>query len=139
MIKEGQKVSIEYTLRLDDGTTVDSNVKGHPFTYVQGSGEILPTLEKQLEGLEVNDSKKVSLPPEKAYGEVKKDAFQTIPLARIPEDNREVGARLVAQDDQGNRQHLRVHEIKGGEAVLDLNHPLAGETLHFEVKILAVQ
>lgn len=139
LIKDGVTVSIEYTLKLDDGTTVDTNVEGDPLTFVQGSGQILPALEEQLDGLDVNESKQVTLPPEKAYGDVKKDAFQTIPLERIPEDARQVDARLVAQDDKGNKLQLRVHEINGDQAVLNLNHPLAGKTLHFDVKVLAVQ
>ena len=135
---DGRKVKIEYTLTLDDGKVVDTNVNGQPLEYVQGSQQILPALEQALEGVGVNEVKKVTLPPEKAYGVIDPEARQTIPLEKIPEDSREVGARLVAQDSSGRKHQLRIHEIKGGEAVLDLNHPLAGQTLHFEVKVVGI-
>jgi len=136
---DGRKVQIEYTLTLDDGKVVDTNVNGQPLEYVQGSQQILPALEQALEGVGVNEVKKITLPPEKAYGVIDPEARQTIPLEKIPEDSREVGARLVAQDSSGRKHQLRIHDIKGGEAVLDLNHPLAGQTLHFEVKVVGIR
>ncbi len=136
---DGRKVLIEYTLTLDDGKVVDTNVNGQPLEYVQGSQQILPALEQALEGVGVNEKKQVTLPPEKAYGAIDPDARQTIPLEKIPEDSREVGARLVAQDSSGRKHQLRVHDIKGDEAVLDLNHPLAGQTLHFEVRVVEIR
>jgi FKBP-type peptidyl-prolyl cis-trans isomerase 2 len=81
----------------------------------------------------------VTLQPDQAYGEVDPAAFQEVPLEQIPEDARRQGQLLVMQDQQGNRQQIRVSEIREESAVLDLNHPLAGKTLHFDVKIVDVQ
>jgi len=138
-MSDGRTVLIEYTLTLDDGKVVDTNVNGKPLEFVQGSEQILPALEQALEGVGVNERKQVTLPPEKAYGPVDPAARQKIPIEKIPQDSREVGARLVAQDSAGRKHQLKVHEIKGDEAILDMNHPLAGETLHFEVRVLEIR
>lgn len=139
MIAEGSTVSIEYTLTLDDGSTVDSNVGEEPLIYEQGSGEILPALEQALLGLQVDDVRRVTLSPEQGYGSIDPEAFDVIPLDAIPENVREVGTQLVAEDPEGGRRPVRIHEVRAAEIVIDLNHPLAGQTLHFQVRILAVQ
>lgn len=138
MIEDGRTVSIEYTLTLEDGTRADSNVGEEPLRFEQGRQQILPALERELEGMEVGEQKEVTLPPEQAYGPVNPDAFQEVEADRVPEEARHEGARLVAQDPTGKQHLIRVHERKGESLVLDLNHPLAGETLRFDVKILGV-
>ncbi len=139
MIADGSTVTIEYTLMLDDGSTVDSNVGDEPLIYEQGRGDILPALEQALVGLQVDDVRRVTLPPEQGFGAVDPDAFDVVPLDAIPENARVVGAQLLAEDQEGGRRPVRVHEVRTQEIVIDLNHPLAGQTLHFEVRILAVQ
>jgi FKBP-type peptidyl-prolyl cis-trans isomerase 2 len=138
-IGEGSKVSIEYTLKLDDGTTADSNVGGAPLVYEQGKGQILPSLEKELVGLGVNDSKKVELSPEQGYGKVDPEAVQKVPAEMIPEEARQPGAQLVAEDAAGQKRPVRVKAVEGDQVVVDLNHPLAGQKLYFDVKILAIE
>jgi FKBP-type peptidyl-prolyl cis-trans isomerase SlyD len=138
-IGEGSKVSIEYTLKLDDGTTADSNVGGAPLVYEQGKGQILPSLEKELTGLGVNDSKKVKLSPRQGYGEVNPEAIQKVPAEMIPEEARQPGAQLLAEDGAGQKRPVRVKSVEEDQVVVDLNHPLAGKTLHFDVKILAIE
>jgi FKBP-type peptidyl-prolyl cis-trans isomerase 2 len=138
-IAEGSKVSIEYTLKLDDGTTADSNVGGAPLVYEQGKGQILPSLEKELAGLGVNDSKKVELSPEQGYGKVDPEAIQKVPAEMIPEEARQPGVQLVAEDAAGQKRPVRVKAVEGDQVVVDLNHPLAGQKLYFDVKILAIE
>ena len=139
MIENGNSVSIEYTLKLDDGTTVDTNVGEEPLTYTQGASEILPLLEEALLGLAVGDTKQVHLTAEQGYGAIDPVGYQEIEIDRIPEDSRVVGTMLMASAPDGQQQPIRVHEVKDDCIVLDFNHPLAGEALHFDVKILAVQ
>lgn len=139
MVEEGRSVSIEYTLKLEDGETVDSNVGGEALTYVQGRQQILPALEEALAGLEVDDSKEVRLTPEQGYGAVDPEAFRKVPASEIPEEARQAGAQLIARDDAGRQRPVRVHDVSGDEVTVDLNHPLAGQTLNFEVKILAIE
>ena len=107
--------------------------------YEQGKGQMLPALEKQLVGLKVNDSRKFDVSAENGFGPVDPAAFKTVPATQIPEEARVAGTVLVAEDANGERHQVRVHEVKGEEVVVDMNHPLAGKTLHFDVKILAIQ
>lgn len=139
LIADGSKVSIEYTLKLDDGSTADTNVGGDPLVYEQGKGQILPALEKELAGLSVDDTKKVNLSAKDGYGEVDPAAIQKVPASAIPEEARKEGAQLVAQDAAGQQRPVRVQAVEGDQVVVDMNHPLAGKALHFDVKILAIQ
>lgn len=139
MIEEGSSVSIEYTLTLDDGTKADSNVGDDPLVFSQGQQEILPALEEALVGLEVGNTKKVTLTAEEGYGLVDPDGFQEVEPDLVPEDARSVGTMLVASDEQGNEQPIRVHEVGEDKIVLDFNHPLAGRALTFDIKIVAIE
>ena len=138
MIENGNQVSIEYTLTLEDGTKVDTNVGGEPLVYEQGSGQIIPGLEEELAGLKEGDTKKVTVAPERGYGPVDPEAFQEVESTKIPEEARTVGTMLLARDASGNGRQVRVHEVKDETVVIDFNHPLAGKTLTFDVKILDI-
>ncbi len=139
MIQDGQKVSVTYTLTLDDGSVVDSNVDREPLVYEQGAEQILPELERQISQLEVGGEAEITLSPEDGYGPVHEEARQTVPAEQIPEGAREIGAMLTATDGEGNQRAVRVAEVSDGEVVVDFNHPLAGETLHFKVKVVGVE
>ena len=139
MIEEGSTVSIEYTLTLDDGTTADTNVGDDPLVYSQGRQEILPALEEALVGLEIGDTKTVSLTAEEGYGVVDPEGFQEVTPDLVPDDARTVGTMLVASDGEGNEQPIRVHEVGEDKIVLDFNHPLAGQALTFDIKIVAIE
>ena len=139
MIENGQSVSIEYTLKLDDGTAVDTNVGEEPLTYTQGGSEILPALEEALADQAVGDTKEVKLTAEQGYGPIDTEAYQEVELDMVPEDARAVGTMLVATDPEGQQQPIKVHEVREETLILDFNHPLAGEALNFEVKILDIQ
>ncbi len=139
VVEAGKSISIEYTLTLDDGSTADTNVGSAPLVYVQGGGQILPTLEAALEGMSVAQSRQIKLSAEQGYGPVKPDALQEVGADVIPEDARQVGAQLVAEDASGRQQPVRVHAVAGDKITLDLNHPLAGQNLTFDVKILAIE
>lgn len=141
VVKDGSKVGIEYTLKLDDGSVANSSDGGEPLVYEQGSGQILPALEQSLAGLAVGEEKKVTLSAEEGYGPVREELYQTVGSDQIPEDARSVGTPLVAEDSEGRQRPVRVHEVRAeaAEIVLDLNHPLAGKALLFEVKILSIE
>lgn len=138
MIESGKNVSIEYTLTLDDGTVVDSNVGDEPLVYEAGGGQILPALDAALVGLAEGDTKSVELPAEQGYGEVDEKLKFEVPLEQLPEDARKIGTPLVAQGEDGRELRVRVDQIKDEAAVLDYNHPLAGESLSFSVRVVAV-
>ena len=138
-VTDGKRISIEYTLTLSDKTQVDTNVGGQPLIYTQGSQEILPALQKALVGLKAGETKHVTLSAEDGYGSVDPKAFQEVDKNVVPEDGRKAGTQLMARDPSGRSRPVRVHEIKENTIVLDLNHPLAGQTLVFDVKILKVE
>lgn len=138
-ISEGSKVSIEYTLKLDDDSVVDTNVGGEPLVYVQGGNHIIPGLEKALEGLNVGDEKEVKVSPEEGYGPLNDAAYVEVAKEEIPEDARVVGAQLQAQNPQGQMVYPVVTEVKDETVTLDFNHPLAGKELNFSVKILDIE
>ena len=138
-IKNGSLVRLEYTLSDEKGTLIESNKGKEPLSYTQGQGQIIPGLEKALSGMGINEQKSVRVKPEDAYGAVDAKAFNEIPRAEIPTDALKVGNTLLAKDPRGQLFPVRVHEIKDKTVILDFNHPLAGKTLSFAVKILEVR
>jgi len=138
-IATGKEVSIEYTLTLEDGSEVASNMGSEPLIFIQGDKQIVPGLEEALEGMKVGESKEVTVNPEKGFGELLEDAFHELELSQVPEEARKADARLQGRDDDGNIVNVRVAEVKEETVILDLNHPLAGKTLHFDVKILEIK
>jgi FKBP-type peptidyl-prolyl cis-trans isomerase SlyD len=135
VIEEGSVVSIEYTHTDDAGSVIDSNVDKEPLTYVQGAGQIVNGLEKELIGLKTGEQKKVQVKPEEGYGMPSKQAFQEFPRDTIPAEAQKAGATLMAKGQDGQAIPMRVHEVKEKTVVVDFNHPLAGKTLNFDVKI----
>ena len=138
MIQNGSNVTIEYTLKLDDGEVVDTSEGRDPFVYQHGAQQILPALEAQIAGLEVGGEGEFTLSAEEGYGLVNDELYEAVPVERIPEGARHVGAQLVSRDEQGNERPLRVHQVREDMIVLDLNHPLAGQRLHFALRVVAI-
>jgi FKBP-type peptidyl-prolyl cis-trans isomerase SlyD len=134
-------VSIDYTLRLDDGEIVDTSEGGEPLTFLQGRGTIIQGLEKELYGMTVGDEKKVVVPAAQGYGESNPDDFQRFPRDMFPGDlelEEGMGLRLV-ESDTGRPVEAYVAEVGADDVLLDFNHPLAGETLFFDVKIAGLR
>ena len=138
-ISDGNIISIEYTLTLEDKKVLDTNVGGQPLNFTQGSHQIIPGLETALEGMKVGESKHVTVDPEQGYGPVNPQAIQEVQIDKIPKEARKVGAQLEAKDEQGRTMHPRVVEVKEQVVMLDFNHPLAGKKLYFDVKILDIK
>jgi FKBP-type peptidyl-prolyl cis-trans isomerase SlyD len=136
-IKEGSRVSLEYTLSDDAGKVLDSNKGAEPFAYTHGARQIVPGLESALVGLKVGDVKKVIVKPEDGYGKVDPKAQVEVGRERVPPDVK-VGSELTGRAANGETRAVRVKEINDKSVVLDLNHPLAGKTLVFDVRILSV-
>ncbi|HYL81307.1 MAG TPA: peptidylprolyl isomerase [Candidatus Acidoferrum sp.] len=137
-IENGSKVELEYTLTDDGGTVLNSNKGADPLTYTQGEQQIIPGLEKALNGMHAGEGKKVTIPPAEAYGEVNPAAVAEVPKDRIPSDALKVGEELVARSSSGESRTVRIKEIREKTVVIDLNHPLAGKTLTFDVKVVGV-
>jgi len=136
-IQKGSTVKLEYTLTDDKGEVLDSSKGKEPLTYVHGEGEIIVGLERALEGLHPGDRKRVTVPPEQAYGPVK--PLIEVPKERIPERGYQVGFSLMVRNRNGTPFPAHVKEVKEKTIVLDANHPLAGKSLTFEVKVISVE
>ena len=138
MIETGSTVAIEFTLTLDNGQVVSTATEDDPLVYEQGKGEILPALEDALAGLAVDDRKEVHLPPEQGFGVVDPSLYETVPIDEIPEEARRPGVRLEATDPQGQRRLVEVEKVEDDHVVINLNHPLAGQALLFNIRVLGI-
>lgn len=133
VVADGMEVSFEYTVALADKTVVTSNVGKEPLVYQHGQEEILPGLEKALTGMKPGESKHVELAAADAYGPYDEKGKVTVKRDQVPPD---VKADMTLSSPDGRT--VKVVEVKEEEVVLDLNHPLAGKDLAFDVKVLTV-
>ena len=137
-VQENMDVGIEYTLTVD-GAVVDSTEGKEPFHYIQGRRQVIPGLERQLAGLHVGDTKQMVIAPAEGYGEVDPAAFIEVKNTQLPADvTPSVGMVLRGVNPDGQSFRAKISEMKGDTVVLDLNHPLAGKTLNFNVKIIDI-
>ena len=136
-VSDDQVVSLEYILTLDNGDEIDRSDPGEPLEYLHGRGQIIPGLESALYGMAVGDERSVSIQPIDGYGESDDENFVILPLEEIPDDTKlKVGDTLFLRDDSSDDDvEGTVAELDEESVKLDLNHPLAGETLNFKVKI----
>jgi FKBP-type peptidyl-prolyl cis-trans isomerase SlyD len=138
-IAAGKKVKFDYTLTVD-GQVVETTQGKQPLDYIHGQNQIIPGLEKQLEGMKVGDSKKIIVKPEDGYGPVMKEAFREFEKSKLPKDvEPQVGMMLELKDPEGNAYPAAISEVKETTVMLDFNHPLAGKELTFDVKVVSVE
>lgn len=139
-IEADMVVSIEYTLTNDDGEILDDNEGEGPLHYLHGHGNIVEGLEAALAGRSVGDTLNVTVSPEQGYG-VRDDALVfDVPRQELPEDiEPEVGMRLGMMSEDGDTVPVWVRSVTADTVQLDANHDLAGETLHFSVKVLEIR
>jgi FKBP-type peptidyl-prolyl cis-trans isomerase SlyD len=131
-------ISIEYTLKDDSGSVIDSSSGRKPLTYIHGTGAIVPGLEQALEGKSVGETIDVALTPEQGYGERDPKLVQNVPIRKLPDRKAEVGMTFQVKTPEGPRL-LVVNAVKGDYATVDANHPLAGMNLNFQVKVVDVR
>jgi FKBP-type peptidyl-prolyl cis-trans isomerase SlyD len=138
-IAANKVVTVSYTLRDDDGEIIDSSDEGNPLVYLHGASNIVPGLEDELAGAAQGDSIKATIPPEKGYGPRIGEA-QEVPRKLFPADAElAAGMQVMAHDDEGRQIPFFITGIGEETVTVDPNHPLAGETLHFDVKIEALR
>jgi len=139
VVEKGSSVKIEYTLKDDKGAVIDTNAGKDALAFTQGSQQIIPGLDKALLGMHVGDSKKVTVKPEEGYGNVDPKAEAEVPKTALPEGAAVVGTRLLARGQDGQPRPVTVKAVKDTTVMLDLNHPLAGKTLYFDIKIVSIE
>ena len=139
-IASGSVVGIDYSLHLGDGKVIDASGPGEPMSYLHGEGQIVPGLESALEGLSVGDEKQVVIQPGQGYGEHDPQGIQEVPKGAFPPAfEPKVGMELTAEGPDGEPVPFSVREVRPETVVIDLNHPLAGKTLHFDVTVQEVR
>ena len=132
-------VSMEYTLHVDN-EEIDSSKGQDPLQFLAGHGNIITGLEREMIGMKVGESKAVVIAPADGYGEFDEEAYMKVPLSEFPKDmSVEEGLELTVKDNSGQTRYARVDSIEGDAATLNFNHPLAGDELHFNVKVVGLR
>ncbi len=140
-VKKGDKVTLDYIGSLNDGTVFDSS-KNHdtPLSFVVGSGQVIKGFDEAVLGMKVGDQKKFTLPPAEAYGEINPQLFQEVPIKTLsPDPEPEVGMALIIGSPSGQRMQAVISEIKDDVITLNLNHPLAGKALTFDITLGSIE
>ncbi|MBA3016928.1 MAG: peptidylprolyl isomerase [Proteobacteria bacterium] len=138
-IAENLFVAIEYCLSLDSGEEVDRSRSGNPLSFIAGTGQIIPGLEKELMGMKAGDSANITVEPDDAYGPAREDLMHEIPRSQFPvEADINPGTKFQAQSPNGPIM-IVIKTVEDDNVTVDLNHPLAGQRLHFDVKIVEVR
>jgi FKBP-type peptidyl-prolyl cis-trans isomerase 2 len=141
-VKSGDKVKVDYTGTLEDGTVFDSSTHGdhsHPLEFEAGSGQVIKGFDKAVIGMEVGQEKEVKISPEEAYGERREELMKEMPRSNLPEGKEpEAGMMLAMSTPDGRQIPVRIAEVKDDNVILDMNHPLAGKTLIFKIKLLEI-
>lgn len=138
-VENNNVVLISYVLKDENGVTLDEADKSEPFVYLHGVGQMIPGLEEALTGKTSGDKVAVVVPPEKGYGEFKEDLIQPIPKSEFKDtDELEVGMEFEVETENGPII-VAVTEVKDEDVIVDANHPLAGESLHFDVEVVEVR
>jgi len=137
-VSRGKEISLEFTLKLEDQTVVESTVGREPMIYKHGLDPIMLGLEKAVEGMKPGESKQFTVKPEEGFRKFDEKAFLEVNIREVPPEALKIGAQLRGQNDRGQPFTGWVSEIKEETVVLNLNHPLAGKTLYFDVKVLGI-
>ncbi|MGN6735573.1 MAG: FKBP-type peptidyl-prolyl cis-trans isomerase [Candidatus Binatia bacterium] len=139
VVKDGMLVTLDYTVKTPDGKLLETSKGSQPLKYIQGKKMMIPGLERELTGMKIGDEKHITIKPEDGYGKLNPNAVQEVPKEKVPPNALKVGAVLVGTNKDGSPIPMTVREIKDKTVVMDLNHPLAGKTLVFDVKVIDVE
>jgi len=137
-IQNGSKVCLHYVLKVN-GMTVSSTVGNDPIVYTHGEGQMLQGLEEQITGMDKGDRKSFDLPPEKGFGKRDPKTLQKISRSKFKEASKIEKGSMVQFTVNGQPMEATVVDVNEDCVTIDMGHPLAGETLHFDVEILGVE
>ena len=137
--KSGDTVRVHYTGKLEDGTQFDSSAGGDPLEFSLGEGNVIPGFENAVEGMEIGESKSVTIEAEQAYGPRHEQLVQDVPREQLPNDMQPaVGMQLQAQGEDGRTMRLVVTAVEDEAITVDGNHPLAGQSLNFDIELVSI-
>jgi len=136
-LKKNQVVAIDFTLKDKDGNIIEETTKENPFMFISGTEQILPKLEENIGEMLIGSKRKVVLEPENAYGKFSDSAVQVVNRSEFPEGTElKVGMGYSADTPDGRQMPFTIKGVEGDNVTLDFNHPLAGQTLTFELELL---
>lgn len=145
IVKKGDKVKVDYEGRFEDGEIFDTSSHGdhsHPLEFEVGSGQVIRGFDQTVIGMKINDEKEVKILPEDAYGEPKDEMIKKFPRNILPPmpNNQEpsAGMTLILSTPSGSKFPAKITEIDYDNVTIDLNHPLAGKTLIFKIKLVEI-
>ncbi|MFP4533180.1 MAG: peptidylprolyl isomerase [Desulfobacterales bacterium] len=137
--KEGDTVRIHYTGKFDDGTVFDASGENEPLEFLIGDGQVIPGVEEAVIGMNPEENKTTTIPPEKAYGQYHEDMVIEVEKNKFPEHIQpEPGLELELKQEDGNSVFVIVTNVSDEEVTLDANHPLAGKDLTFEIQLMEI-
>lgn len=138
--RTGDTVPVHYTGRLENGTVFDSSREGEPIEFQLGSGAVIGGFDQAVTGMTVGEQREVRIEPEDAYGERQDDLKLDVPRNQLPQEMEpEVGQMLAIQIAPGQQALARIAGVESETITLDLNHPLAGETLIFDIELVGIR
>lgn len=142
-VEHGDKIRVEYEGRLENGEVFDSSNKTgkqKPLEFVAGENQVIKGFDDAVVGMNEGEEKSFSIAPENAYGEIREDLKREIPKNSLPQDQEpKKGMMLVMSSPQGQQIPAVINDVKDDIVVLDLNHPLAGKKLLFNVKVVGIE
>ncbi|MGB3465108.1 MAG: peptidylprolyl isomerase [Cyclobacteriaceae bacterium] len=137
--KTNDNVKVHYTGTLTSGEIFDSSVDREPLGFTVGAGQMIKGFDEAVNGMELNEKKKVNIPAAEAYGERNDDLLQNVPKSDLPDDMKpEIGQTLVATGPGGEQSHVIVADVAEDHITIDANHPLAGKELIFEIELVEI-
>jgi FKBP-type peptidyl-prolyl cis-trans isomerase 2 len=139
-VKKGDKVKVEYTGKLEDGTVFDSSDKHDaPLEFIVGSGQLIKGFDDALVGMQIGEEKEIKLEPKDAYGEYNPNLIKEMPRDCFPQDKEiEAGMVFVMNLQDGRKALIRIAEVTEETITIDLNPPLAGKILLFKIKVVDI-
>lgn len=138
-VKSGDTIQVHYHGKLTDGSTFDSSEGRNPLEFEVGSGMVIPGFDNGVTGMTIGEKKTIVIPADQAYGPRADEMIMEFPKTQFPPDlTPEVGMQLNMSNGSGQQFPVRIVEVKEEVVVLDANHPLAGETLHFDLELVAI-
>ena len=141
VVRSGSKISVDYEGRLETGEVFDSSTHGdhsHPLEFEAGSNQVIPGFDNAVIGMKVGESKEFTISPDEAYGDINPALTKDVPRAALPKEQEpEVGMTLMVGTPQGQFP-VRISKVSKDTVTIDMNHPLAGKTLIFKIKVLKI-